>query len=114
MYRVGLAVIQCCKTQFQQGSPNRDTVLRTLLHPPASLLPSSPDAFLEMAATVKLKDDDVRKQRGKLEAGQMKKLIQGRGGVGGSEVRSLRPSISSISLPRSNSSRADVRVESIS
>lgn len=82
------------------------------------MLPSNPDAFLEMASSVKLKDDDVRKQRSKLEAQAGKRLAQTKvrgsnvGGGGGAGGRPLRPSISSISLPRNNS-RADMRQESL-
>ena len=59
------------------GVSARDAVLNTLLHPPVSCLPSTADAFLDIAASVKLKDDEVRKQRTKLEA-QVKRKTQAR------------------------------------
>ncbi|KAI0682502.1 RabGAP/TBC [Cytidiella melzeri] len=106
LYRVGLAIIQCCKSSVVHCS-DRDTILRTLLHPPASMLPTSADAFLEIASSVKFKDEDVRKQRGKLDLQQTKRLTQVRNPLvsrgGTPSVTPLRPSISSISLPRSNS-----------
>lgn len=43
-------------------------MLQTLTHPPQAWLPGSPDGLLALALGVKLKDDDVRKQRVKMEA----------------------------------------------
>jgi hypothetical protein len=43
-----------------------------LARPPPSLLPPDPDGFVTMCLSLKLKDDDIQKQRKKLEA-QMKK-----------------------------------------
>ncbi|KAF7798221.1 hypothetical protein EIP86_009438 [Pleurotus ostreatoroseus] len=96
LIRAGLAIIQCCKHQILK-TPDREAILNTLLHPPASLLPTSPDAFLEMAAAVKLKDDDVRKQRIKLEA-QVKRQTQARGHTVQVTASGVPPP---ISLPRS-------------
>ena len=73
----------------------RDAVLRTLLHPPSGLLPSTADAFLELTAATKLKDDDIRKQRSKLFDAQMKRQAQTRTLVSQtSSVGSVQPSIS--------------------
>lgn len=63
-----------------------------LLKPPASLLPTQADAFLDIAFSVKMKDDDIRKQRNKLEA-QVKRQTQ-------SQSRGLDAARPSISLPR--------------
>lgn len=96
LIRAGLAIIQCCKQHILKN-PEREAVLNTLLHPPASLLPTNPDTFLEMAAAVKLKDDDVRKQRTKLEA-QVKRQTQARAHTVQVTASGVPPS---ISLPRS-------------
>ena len=75
LFRVGLAIVSHCKAQVM-GSSDRDAILNTLLHPPSTLLPSTADAFLELTTAVKLKDDDVRKQRIKLFDAHMKKQNQ--------------------------------------
>jgi hypothetical protein len=62
-------------------------VLRILSQPTMSGLPPNPDAFVALAFSAKLRDDDVRKQRVKMEA-QVKRQVQ-----------APRPS-GSISLPR--------------
>ncbi|KAI0757841.1 RabGAP/TBC [Daedaleopsis nitida] len=67
LYRAGLALFSCMRrTLLQSTSP--EAVLHVLSCPPPDALPASPDGFVELAFTVKLKDDDVRKQRSKLEA----------------------------------------------
>lgn len=38
-----------------------------LFRPPAQVLPADPDAFVAAAVSVKLKEDDLKKQRGKIE-----------------------------------------------
>ena len=60
LFRVGLAIVSRCRPQVLQLS-ERDAILNLLLHPRSALLPPTADAFLEIAAAVKLKDDDVRK-----------------------------------------------------
>ncbi|KAF8989257.1 RabGAP/TBC [Cyathus striatus] len=67
LLRVGLAIMQCCRRQVL-GSTSEDALLALLRHPPQAVLPSTPDAFLTLTFSVKLKDDDVRKQRVKMEA----------------------------------------------
>ncbi|KAJ3548368.1 hypothetical protein NM688_g5306 [Phlebia brevispora] len=96
LFRVGLAIMQCCKQTVMQTA-ERDAVLNTLLHPPALCLPSNAETFLEMASSVKLKDDDVRRQRTKLEA-QVKRQTQARAHT--SQV-TASGAVPSISLPRS-------------
>lgn len=50
-------------------------MLQVLHHPPPVLLSSTADILVELANSVKLKDDDVRKQRTKMEA-QIKRQAQ--------------------------------------
>lgn len=101
LFRIGLAIIQCCKQTIMMTS-DRENILNTLLHPPSALLPASPDVFVEMASALKFKDEDVRKQRTKLEA-QSKRQTQARNPLsqgGATTIIPLRPTASNISLPR--------------
>ncbi|KAH9947342.1 RabGAP/TBC [Amylocystis lapponica] len=96
LFRVGLALLTCCRRALLQ-STGQDSVLAILSHPPAASLPPTPEALLELAFSVKVKDDDIRKQRSKLEA-QVKRQTQAR-------ALSSKPSGTSargpsISLPR--------------
>ncbi|EIW51902.1 RabGAP/TBC [Trametes versicolor FP-101664 SS1] len=76
LFRVGLAIFAGCRRLVLQ-STSPDDILNTLCHPPPTALPLNPEAFIELALSVKLKDDDVRKQRNKLEA-QVKRRTQPR------------------------------------
>ena len=49
-------------------APEVPNVLELLQRPPVAALPSDPDGLLARTFTVKVKDEDVRKQRSKLEA----------------------------------------------
>ncbi|XP_006457379.1 hypothetical protein AGABI2DRAFT_123249 [Agaricus bisporus var. bisporus H97] len=69
-----------------------DDVLQYLSHPPAGWLPSTPDGFLSLVHSVKMKDDDIRKTRLKMEA-QVKRQVQAQ------NPRHL-PITTTISLPR--------------
>lgn len=93
LIRVGLAVISCCRQSLLQCR-GQDELLATLAHPPLRSLPRTPDALIELAFSVKLRDDDVYKQRHKLEA-QLKRQMQARPHL------SARVSTPTISLPRS-------------
>lgn len=61
-----------------------------------SLLPADPEELITLALAVKLKDDDVRKQRVKVEA-QLRQQTQ-------TSHRSAPRLVSSISLPRAGPS----------
>ncbi|KAI0770873.1 rab-GTPase-TBC domain-containing protein [Trametes elegans] len=91
LFRAGLAVFSSCRRLVMQ-STSPDSILDILAHPPPSTLPPNPDAFVELALSVKLKDDDIRKQRNKLEA-QVKRRTQPRA--------SPLASTPTISLPKS-------------
>jgi hypothetical protein len=70
-----------------------EVIFQHLRHPS---LPSSVDAFISLVYSMKLKDDDVRKQRVKMEA-QLKRHTQSRAvSMGPSGARP----VTSISLPR--------------
>jgi hypothetical protein len=74
LIRVGLAIVYCCRKAIHE-STNEEAVLSCLKRPPTKWLPPSPDAFISLAFTMKLKDEDVRKQRVKMEA-QIKRQTQ--------------------------------------
>lgn len=89
LLRVGLALVLTCRRQILDAT-SEAAVLRHLSQPSLSLLPPTADAFITLAFSVKLKDDDVRKQRVKMEA-QVKRQTQ--------IPRLMSPS-AIISLPR--------------
>ncbi|KAF7359280.1 Rab-GAP TBC domain-containing protein [Mycena sanguinolenta] len=74
LFRVGLALLHCCRQRVLEAI-NQDSLLHVLNHPSPNWLPSSPDAFVALAYSFKVKDDDVRKQRIKMEA-QIKRQTQ--------------------------------------
>ncbi|KAI0736093.1 RabGAP/TBC [Earliella scabrosa] len=67
LFRAGLAIFSCTRRIVLQAT-SPQTLLDVLAHPPPSTLPATPDAFIDLAFSMKLKDDDLRKQRNKLEA----------------------------------------------
>ncbi|KAI6129346.1 RabGAP TBC [Pisolithus croceorrhizus] len=96
LFRVGLAVIHCVRHLLLQATSD-ESALENLTHPPVACLPSSADDFLSLCFNMKLKDDDVRKQRVKMEA-QVKRQTQARThAINGIASRQTK----SISLPRS-------------
>ncbi|KAI0271259.1 rab-GTPase-TBC domain-containing protein [Gloeopeniophorella convolvens] len=97
LFRIGLALVACCRRALLDVNTEAEA-LNILLHPLPSLISSSPDTLIELANSVKLKDDDVRKQRVKMEA-QVKRQAQNR--LPNSARRSSNTTPASISLPRS-------------
>lgn len=92
LFRVGLALIQCVRHLLLQAT-SEEAAMEYLVHPPLACLPSTADAFLNQVLMMKLKDDDVRKQRIKMEA-QVKRQTQSRtNGSSGMQI-------ASISLPK--------------
>ncbi|CAK5279349.1 unnamed protein product [Mycena citricolor] len=68
LFRVCLALFQCTRRRLLE-SINQDALMNILRNPiPPTWLPANPDAFISLTLSVKLKDDDIRKQRVKLEA----------------------------------------------
>jgi len=97
LIRVGLTLIQCVRHLLLQAT-SEDVAMEYLLHPPPACLPSMADAFLNQALSMKLKDDDVRKQRIKMES-RLKRQTQSR------TLSTNGPSgmqIASISLPKAS------------
>jgi len=97
LFRVGLALISCSRRQLLECN-NDKQVFRQLNHLVARSLPFPTDAFISFVFSMKLKDDDIRRQRVKMEA-QVKRQTQLRsplmpGSPGGPR------STASISLPR--------------
>ena len=87
LIRVGLAIVYCCRRALLDAT-SEETVLHYLRHLSPTWLPPSPDAFITLALSFKVKDDDVRKQRIKMEA-QVKRQAQ----------QAPRPSGGAISFP---------------
>ncbi|PFH46684.1 hypothetical protein AMATHDRAFT_154035 [Amanita thiersii Skay4041] len=93
LMRVGLAIINCCRRILLECTSDA-SVLEVLHHPPSRLLPPNPDALVTLALSQKLKDDDVRKQRIKMEA-QVKRQTQAQ-----QAPRKTAAAPASISLPK--------------
>lgn len=74
LIRVGLALIYCCRRRILECT-SEESLLNCLRHPSPQSLPPSPDGFISLVYSIKLKDDDVRKQRVKMEA-QVKRQTQ--------------------------------------
>ncbi|KAF8627921.1 hypothetical protein AX15_004171 [Amanita polypyramis BW_CC] len=91
LIRVGLAVISCCRVQILQAGDDK-TLLDVIHHPPLEVLPPNPDALIALVLNQKLKDEDVRKQRIKMEA-QVKRQTQ-------AQAPRRSTAASAISLPR--------------
>lgn len=96
LFRVGLAVLSSAKP-FLEAALDRSALLTTLTRLPIAALPSDPDALVSDALGVKIRDDDVRKQRIKVEA-TLKRQTQNAPRPSGAV--SAPKLLSSISLPR--------------
>ncbi|KAJ2925157.1 hypothetical protein H1R20_g11939, partial [Candolleomyces eurysporus] len=91
LLRVGLAIVSFVRRQLLECT-SEEAVLNLLHRPPPVSLPPTPENYVSFILSIKLKDDDVRKQRIKMEA-QVKRQTQ---------QQQPRPSnaTGSISLPR--------------
>ncbi|OCB89507.1 RabGAP/TBC [Sanghuangporus baumii] len=93
LFRVALAILSCCRGAIESSS-DRTAVLSYLSRPETmSLLPEDPEEFVNLAMAVKIKDEDIKKQRVKVET-ELRRRTQ-------SAQRNSAPRlVSSISLPR--------------
>ncbi|EJD04610.1 RabGAP/TBC [Fomitiporia mediterranea MF3/22] len=93
LFRIGVAILACCRSAIESTS-DRAAVVAFLMRPETlSLLPEDPEEFINIALAAKIKDEDIKKQRVKVEA-HMKQQTQ-------TAQRSTAPRlVSSISLPR--------------
>lgn len=66
LFRVGLALLTCCRRPLLEAK-TRDRALYILSQVPQQCLPSNGDALIELAMSKKLRDDDIRKARSKVE-----------------------------------------------
>ncbi|KAF9645317.1 RabGAP/TBC [Thelephora ganbajun] len=66
LFRVGLALFACCRRPLLEAQ-SRDRALSILSQVPLQCLPPNGDTLIELAISKKLKDDDVRKARNKVE-----------------------------------------------
>ena len=67
LLRIGLAIVTCCHRTLL-GVQQEAEALSILIRPPPVLISSSPELLIELANSFRIKDDDIRKQRVKLEA----------------------------------------------
>jgi hypothetical protein len=67
LIRVGLALATCARSQLLQCTDAR-RALALLSRPPADGLPADADAFIALAMGIRMRDEDVLKQRAKMEA----------------------------------------------
>jgi hypothetical protein len=69
LFRVALALLTLLKRPLMNmPSPEAPNVLDLLQKLPVAALPPDPDGLLAHTLNVKVRDEDVRKQRSKLEA----------------------------------------------
>ncbi|KAF8510823.1 RabGAP/TBC [Hysterangium stoloniferum] len=69
LFRVGLTILSLCRHYFLEGPMKPDTLPAAyLLYPPPEAFPADAEAFIAQTLAVKLKDDDIRKSRVKMEA----------------------------------------------
>lgn len=71
LFRVALALIMLCKRPIMNinlAQAGRGAIIELLGRPPFSAIPQDPESFINHTFTVKIKDDDLRKQRSKREA----------------------------------------------
>ena len=76
LIRIGLAIATCCHRTLL-GIHQESEALSILTRPPSFLISSSPETLIELANSFRIKDDNIRKQRIKLEA-QIKLRTQSR------------------------------------
>ncbi|KAF8149384.1 hypothetical protein B0H34DRAFT_733556 [Crassisporium funariophilum] len=74
LLRVALAIVTCCRRRILDAT-SEDAVLHMFRHPSQAWLPATPEHFISLTLSIKLKDDDIRKQRVKMEA-QVKRQTQ--------------------------------------
>ncbi|KAG8757016.1 hypothetical protein FRC14_002447 [Serendipita sp. 396] len=71
LFRVGLALLTLCKRQLMNIASTRsgpEAAMELLGRPPPSVIPQEPESFISHTFTVKVRDDDLRKQRAKRES----------------------------------------------
>ena len=95
LFRIGLALVTCCRRAIRDMRSEADA-LSLLERPPPFLLSSTPSALVELSSSFRIKDEDIRKQRVKLEA-QMKRQTQSR--LSSAVRRSSHSSRGAITLP---------------
>lgn len=71
LFRVGLALMTLCKRPLMTlnaAQGGQGAAIELLSRPPLSIIPQDPDSFISHTFIVKVRDDDLRKQRAKREA----------------------------------------------
>jgi len=80
LFRLGLAVLTFCRSFILDTSQCRSSAeaLAFLLQPPVDVFPSDPDHIVSTAMAAKLREDDIRKLRPKIEARLKKQTLVAR------------------------------------
>lgn len=70
LFRLGLAILKLCRSFIMDAARCRsaDDARDFLIRPPANVFPSYPDAIISSALGLKVKEDELRKLRPKIEA----------------------------------------------
>ncbi|KIJ28878.1 hypothetical protein M422DRAFT_189175 [Sphaerobolus stellatus SS14] len=69
LFRTGLAIFSYARPYLLNGPMDPSVTPKDyLLHPPAEIFPTNPEEFINQVLNVRLKDDDIRKARVKMEA----------------------------------------------
>ena len=90
LFRVGIALLSLCRNALETARDGQ-TVLAILSKPASfSLLPPDPQDLINMAFAVKIRDEEVKKQREKVEA-QLKRQTQTRTPALASSILLVRP-----------------------
>lgn len=88
LIRMGLAIAYCCRTKIlNESNTNVEATLDYLHRPQPNWLPPSTEGFATMAASFKLKDEDVAKQRVKMEQQVKKQQAQAAKAAASSRLR---------------------------
>lgn len=70
LFRLGLAILKLCRAFIMDAARCRsaEDARDFLIKPPVQIFPSYPDAIISSALSLKLKEDELRKLRPKIEA----------------------------------------------
>ncbi|KZT53459.1 RabGAP/TBC [Calocera cornea HHB12733] len=73
LFRTGLVILQSAKRHLMSPSTFPPSALSYLTRPPANIFDPDPDSFIHRVASVRMRDDDLKRLRPKIEA-QLKPL----------------------------------------
>jgi hypothetical protein len=69
LFRVGITILCLCRRYLSEVPKGPvPSYMAYLLRPPPHVLPADPEQFIAQVLAVKLRDEDIRKSRVKMEA----------------------------------------------